>query len=184
MTQIAKIGVTRQCGVCGRTLLLGEQVEEFTNGVRRVSVCTLCLPEATARGWLRVGAPAPPPVEEDAPEQGERRGWRRKRRGVPEEEPPEPEPERSEPVPAARAIERGVDAFNASAYRRTVASIAKSLGVPKRQERSPKYEPASMTLSLKGGFLPTSTDSTEPARSTKTSSDTASPWRMSSSPTA
>ena len=48
MTQIAKIGVTRQCGVCGRTLLLGEQVEEFTNGVRRVSVCTLCLPEATA----------------------------------------------------------------------------------------------------------------------------------------
>ena len=135
MTQIAKIGVTRQCGVCGRTLLLGEQVEEFTNGVRRVSVCTLCLPEATARGWLRVGAPAPPPVEEDAPEQGERRGWRRKRRPVPEVEAPEPEePERAVPVPAARAIERGVDAFNASAYRRTVASIAKSLGVPRASD--------------------------------------------------
>ena len=70
VTQIAKIGITRQCGVCGRTLLLGEQVEEFTNGVRRVSVCTLCLSEATARGWLRAGAPAPPPVEEDAPEAG------------------------------------------------------------------------------------------------------------------
>ena len=34
-------------------------------------------------------------------------------------------------MPAARALERGVDAFNASAYRRTVASIAKSLGVPR-----------------------------------------------------
>ena len=34
-------------------------------------------------------------------------------------------------MPAARALERGVDAFNSSAYRRTVASIAKSLGVPR-----------------------------------------------------
>jgi hypothetical protein len=131
VTQIAKIGITRQCGVCGRTLLLGEQVEEFTNGVRRVSVCTLCLPEATARGWLRAGAPAPLPIEEDAPEAGERRGWLRRRRGPLEAELPEPEPESSLPVPTARAIERGVDAFNASAYRRTVASIAKSLGVPR-----------------------------------------------------
>ncbi len=32
---------------------------------------------------------------------------------------------------AARALERGVDAFNSSAYRRTVASIAKGLGVPR-----------------------------------------------------
>ena len=91
MTQIAKIGVTRQCGVCGRTLLLGEQVEEFTNGVRRVSVCTLCLPEATARGWLRVGAPAPPPVEEDSPELAEKRGgWLRRRRAAATAEVPEP----------------------------------------------------------------------------------------------
>ena len=107
MTQIAKIGITRQCGVCGRTLLLGEQVEEFTNGVRRVSVCTLCLSEATARGWLRAGAPAPPPVEEDSPEAGEKRGWLRRRRGPPVAEEPEPEPDRSLPVPAARALERG-----------------------------------------------------------------------------
>ena len=131
VTQIGKIGITRECGVCGRTLLLGEQVEEFTNGVRRVSVCTLCLSEATARGWLRAGAPAPPPVEEDAPEAGERRGWLRRRRGPASVELPEPEPERALPVPAARALERGVDAFNSSAYRRTVASIAKSLGVPR-----------------------------------------------------
>ena len=112
-------------------LLLGEQVEEFTNGVRRVSVCTLCLTEATARGWLRAGAPA-------------RRRSRRTRPRTPSgaagcaaaERPPsvaepEPEPERSLPMPAARALERGVDAFNSSAYRRTVASIAKSLGVPR-----------------------------------------------------
>ena len=131
MTQIAKIGITRQCGVCGRTLLLGEQVEEFTNGVRRVSVCTLCLSEATARGWLRAGAPAPPPVEEDAPEEGKRSGWMRRRKSAASVELPEPEPERSAPVPAARALERGVDAFNSSAYRRTVASIAKGLGVPR-----------------------------------------------------
>jgi hypothetical protein len=131
VTQIGKIGVTLQCGVCGRTLLLGEQVEEFTNGVRRVSVCTLCLSEATVRGWLRAGAPAPPPIEEDAQEPGEKRGWLRKRRGPATVVQPEPEPDRSVPVPAARALERGVDAFNASAYRRTVASIAKSLGVPR-----------------------------------------------------
>ena len=131
MTQIAKIGVTRQCGVCGRTLLLGEQVEEFTNGERRVSVCTLCLSEATARGWLLAGAPAPPPVEEDAPEDGERRGWLRRRRGATTVEEPEPAHPRALPVSAARALERGVDVFNASAYRRTVASIAKSLGVPR-----------------------------------------------------
>ena len=131
MTQIGKIGITRQCGVCGRTLLLGEQVEDFTNGVRRVSVCTLCLSEATARGWLRAGAPAPPPVEEDSPEAGEKRGWLRRRRGPAVVEEPEPEPDRSLPVPAARALERGVHAFNASAYRRTVASIAKSFGVPR-----------------------------------------------------
>ena len=42
VTQIGKIGITRQCGVCGRTLLLGEQVEEFTNGVApRVGVHAL-----------------------------------------------------------------------------------------------------------------------------------------------
>jgi hypothetical protein len=131
VTQIAKIGITRQCGVCGRTLLLGEQVEEFISGSRSVSVCTLCLPEAEARGWLLVGAPAPPPVEEEVPEEGERRGWLRRRRGGPAVEEPEAASERSVPVPAARALERGVDAFNASAYRRTLASITKSLGVPR-----------------------------------------------------
>ena len=55
----------------------------------------------------------------------------RRRRAPKSVEPPEPEPERSLPVPAARALERGVDAFNSSAYRRTVASIAKGLGVPR-----------------------------------------------------
>jgi len=132
VTQIGKIGITRQCGVCGRTLLLGEQVEDFTNGVRRVSVCTLCLSEATARGWLRAGAPAPPPVEQDSPEAGEKRGWLRRRRGPAVVEEPEPEPDRSLPVPAARALERRVDAFDASAYRRTVASLAEAFGVPRR----------------------------------------------------
>jgi hypothetical protein len=131
VTQIGKIGITRQCGVCGRTLLLGEQVEEFTNGARSVSVCTLCLSEATARGWLLVGAPAPPPVEADVPEEVERRGWLRRRRPPAAVDEAEPPSERALPVPAARALERGVDAFNASAYRRTLASIAKSLGVPR-----------------------------------------------------
>ncbi|HET6171576.1 MAG TPA: hypothetical protein VFD90_03150 [Gaiellales bacterium] len=131
MTQIGKIGITRQCGVCGRTLLLGEQVEEFTNGARSVSVCALCLSEAAARGWLLVGAPAPPPVEEDVPDEGERHGWLRRRRAPTAVEEPEPPSGRSLPVPAARALERVVDAFNASAYRRTLASIAKSLGVPR-----------------------------------------------------
>ena len=66
VTQIGKIGITRQCGVCGRTLLLGEQVEEFTNGVRRVSVCTLCLLRGDGARLAAASArPAPPPVEED-----------------------------------------------------------------------------------------------------------------------
>ena len=57
MTQIGKIGITRQCGVCGRTLLLGEQVEEFTNGVRRVSVWLGVTPNILA--MLRRAAQTP-----------------------------------------------------------------------------------------------------------------------------
>jgi len=41
------------CDVCGRRLLRGETPDVFLAGGQRRTVCELCVPRATAGGWLR-----------------------------------------------------------------------------------------------------------------------------------
>lgn len=41
------------CDVCGRRLLRGETPDVFLAGGHRRTVCELCIPRATAEGWLR-----------------------------------------------------------------------------------------------------------------------------------
>jgi hypothetical protein len=139
------------CAVCGRTLLQGEQPEIYlVNGARR-PVCELCTVRANHQGWIR---------ESEGPQIGHRgarddrrplldrlRG-RRGRRAVEEAPAPPREPEAA-PVPASvpegpreprhvhavptseeLKMARAAEVFNASEHPRTVAGVARSLGVP------------------------------------------------------
>jgi hypothetical protein len=44
---------TVACDVCGRRLLRGENPDVFLSGGQRRTVCELCVPRASAEGWLR-----------------------------------------------------------------------------------------------------------------------------------
>ena len=117
----------RTCGVCQRSLLLGEHSTRFkpANG-DWVEVCALCRVPARELGWVKEGGASSPVVP---------LGRRRLRL---------PRIKRSAEPPAAPAPANGsrdgttqVDCFalacttfNESAFRRTVAGIAKSLGDP------------------------------------------------------
>ncbi len=153
------------CAVCDRTLLLGETVTRFVEGGAVRDVCALCHDHAAAQGWLRDGAPEPPPLLG-----GPRRPSLRERlRPRPARPAPELEAARASadrlatsvrrvagpvapplsgdrPRPSERrrearveqrteaavtAVRDGVEAFNLSAYRRTVSGISKSLGKPR-----------------------------------------------------
>jgi hypothetical protein len=121
---------TRTCAVCHRTLLLGERAARYTSGSDEwVDVCALCTDTANEHGWIREGTPTTPLVTESA---------RRKRRfgGLAtlfETRRPEAEPVVSEPVlrrlsPEEQLVVEAAEIFNESAYSRTIAGIAKSLG--------------------------------------------------------
>ena len=120
----------RQCAVCHRTLLLGERAARYTPGADEwVDVCALCTDVANEHGWIREGSPTTPLVTESA---------RRKRRfgalaTLFETRRDEPEPVVSEPVlrrlnPEEQVLVEAAEIFNDSAYSRTIAGIAKSLG--------------------------------------------------------
>jgi hypothetical protein len=108
---------------------MGERAARFNPGRGSgdwVDVCALCMDVANEHGWLREGAPTTPLVDETP---RRRRGFRellRERRH-------EPEPAFDEPVlrrlsePEQQMVE-AADRFNESAFRRTIAGIAKSLG--------------------------------------------------------
>jgi hypothetical protein len=121
----------RTCAVCHRTLLLGEHASRFNpgrSGDGWVDVCALCTDVANEHGWLREGTPTTPLVEE-APRR--RRGFRF--RELVHQHRPEPEPVFDEPLlrrlsEPEQAMVEAADVFNESAYRRTIAGIAKSLG--------------------------------------------------------
>jgi hypothetical protein len=118
-----------QCAICNRTLLLGERVSRYSAGSEDwLSVCQLCTDTANEHGWVKEGTPTTPLVEE-AP--------RRRRRfpglGLLEQRKTEPEAVVSEPVlrrlsEHEQAMVEGAERFNETAYRRTIAGIAKSLG--------------------------------------------------------
>ena len=95
-----------------------------------VDVCPLCQEIAVESGWLKEGSPTTPMVPPE-------RRRRRFRLGSLFDRAPAPEqPVASEPIlrrlsQQELAMVEASDLFNASAFRRTIAGIAKSLGAPK-----------------------------------------------------
>ena len=129
--RITRQAQARSCAICERTLLMGERATRFSpsGDGSFVDVCPLCQEIALGYGWVKEGSPTTPTV---AVERKRPRfslaallGTRRE----PEETVlAEPILRRlSEPE---LAIVEAADLFNASAYRRTVGGIAKSLGAP------------------------------------------------------
>jgi hypothetical protein len=122
---------TRTCAICGRTLLMGERVVRYVaDGDELVDVCLLCQAVAVEQGWLKEGSPTMPVVPAERPRRRfSLAGIFEGRRTAPEP------PVRSDPIlrrlsPSELAIVGAAELFNASAFRRTVAGIAKSLGEP------------------------------------------------------
>jgi hypothetical protein len=142
-----------RCDSCDRTLLMGESAAVFHDRSHRRAVCALCETDALARGWLRDGAAAPPPpLPVDRPGLLTRLRQRERPPVAPPErtavEPPRasvvriasterPHRERVRTLETERAaaavlaVAAGLEAFNASPYRRTIVGIARTLGRPK-----------------------------------------------------
>ncbi len=119
------------CGICERTILLGEQPLRFIDGAVTRTVCRLCVNEARANGWLEEGRATPPPISPPASGSLFER-VRNRTRTAPEPDladltPPGGTTSADELTLAATRI-LGVETFNESPYRGTVSGIAKSLG--------------------------------------------------------
>ena len=129
MTVIRRQNTFHACAVCHRTLLMGERAVRFsTGGEDWVDVCPLCTETADEHGWIREGTPTTPLVPQQP---------RRRRRfpglGLLEPRHTEPEPVVSQPMlrrlsGLEQAMVEAAELFNDTAYRRTIAGIAKSLG--------------------------------------------------------
>jgi len=124
------VTASRTCAICERTLLVGERAVRYSpDGESYVDVCPLCLDTALEHGWLKEGSPTTPMV-------ADRRRRRRGLSGLFDSRRPAVEPVVDEPIlrrlsePELAMVE-AADLFNESAFRRTIAGIAKSLGEPK-----------------------------------------------------
>jgi hypothetical protein len=128
--RVTKVGAMRICGICERSLLMGERTVRYApeEGAELVEVCALCQEIAVEHGWLKEGTPTTPIVPGDRKRRrrgfGDLLGLRR---------------DNSETIAPAEPILRRLsseeiallevaDLFNGSTYRRTVGGIAKSLG--------------------------------------------------------
>ena len=121
---------TRTCAICERSLLMGEYPVRFSpDGREYVDVCPLCQEIALDHGWMREGSPTMPALS--ASVRHRRSLWRSLLGSQRAEEAPvadEPILRRlSEPE---LAVVEAAELFNASAHRRTVFGVAKSLGQP------------------------------------------------------
>jgi hypothetical protein len=130
--RVTKVSTMRACAVCERTLLLGERAFRFSpdDGAEFVDVCPLCQEAALDAGWVKEGSPTSPTINLD----------RRRKRGLGwhfgltrsgDEEPlAQQEPILRRLSDEEIALLEAADIFNASAYRRTVGGIVRSLGAP------------------------------------------------------
>jgi hypothetical protein len=130
----ARTLVDLTCAICERTLLVGERALRFAphEGGGLVDVCQLCADDAVEQGWVKEGSPTTPTVP---PARRKRRlslsSIFDPRRTPSEDETVAPEPILRRLTEHELAMVDAADLFNASAYRRTIAGIAKSLGAPK-----------------------------------------------------
>jgi hypothetical protein len=131
--QISSNVETRICAICGRSLLTGERPVRYApTGTDFVDVCLLCQEIAVESGWIKEGSPTTPIV----PAERKRRkklslGSLFERRRDATEQPVASEPILRRLSEHELAIVEAADLFNASAFRRTIAGIAKSLGAPR-----------------------------------------------------
>src|SRR5262249_27231381 len=133
--QISSNVETRICAICGRSLLTGETPVRYApdgSGADFVDVCLLCQEIAVESGWIKEGSPTTPIVPT------ERRRRKKfslssllERKPLPPEQPVASEPILRRLSEHELAIVEAADLFNASAFRRTIAGIAKSLGGPR-----------------------------------------------------
>jgi hypothetical protein len=124
------VNAVRTCAICERTLLVGERSVRYSpDGESYVDVCPLCQETALDYGWIKEGSPTSPVVADRR-----RRSWFTSFFG--DTRRPAVEPVADEPIlrrlsePELAMVE-AADLFNESAFRRTIAGIAKSLGEPK-----------------------------------------------------
>lgn len=129
---VTRISSERQCGICERTLLMGERSTRFSpdGRDRYLDVCPLCRDVALEHGWIKEGSPVSPLFPVDR-----RRGrlslgalLGTRRIG---DAPVASEPLMRRLAVSELAIVDAADHFNASQFRRTIAGIAKSLGIPR-----------------------------------------------------
>jgi hypothetical protein len=129
--RVTKVGTTRQCAICERTLLMGERSTRYSpdEGAELVDVCPLCQEIAYDHGWIKEGTPTTPTIAGDR---------RRRRRGLVDLLGLSRAGSDDSVTPAEPILRRlsadevavlgAADLFNSSSYRRTVGGIAKSLG--------------------------------------------------------
>jgi hypothetical protein len=143
------------CDVCGRTLLRGERAHPYLEGGVRRAVCELCTTRAHQEGWIREGT-VPAYSGRDSASERRRSVFSRLRRrrdgAVVTDEPDvasaapaaaapttprrprmalrEPRHVRAVPASPEHKIATAIAAFNSSAHPRTVAGVARSLGLP------------------------------------------------------
>jgi hypothetical protein len=133
MVVVKKHEAFQVCGICHRSLLLGERSMRYTPGRDEwIEVCALCTEVASDRGWIREGSRTSPILEYS--DRKRRRFGLGTLGGLLADTPPsESDPHVPEPVlrrlsDAEQAIVEAAELFNASPYRRIVAGIQKSLG--------------------------------------------------------
>lgn len=130
--RVTKANVTRVCGLCERSLLMGEQTTRFSpDGHSYVDVCSLCQGAALDHGWVKEGHAVSPALHATGRRRKQKTLWQALL-GAREAE---AEPVVSEPIlrrlsDDELALVEAADLFNQSVFRRTVAGVAKSLGEP------------------------------------------------------
>jgi hypothetical protein len=101
-----------------------------SQGAELVDVCPLCHDVAVEAGWIKEGAPTTPTVGVDRRRKRSLSEFLGLARAAEEEGFAQQEPILRRLSDDEIAVLEAADLFNASAYRRTVGGIAKSLGMP------------------------------------------------------
>ena len=114
-------------------MLTGEEPIRFSpdRSDELVDVCPLCQEIALESGWVKEGSPTTPSVPAEARRRRPRLGGLFDLRRPPEEAPVATDPILRRLSESELSMVEAAELFNASAARRTVAGIARSLGTPR-----------------------------------------------------